>query len=249
MDHPSQSAPQRSIIIPVLDFSPHSPYNIRTLLDELTSQAGEVICIFNSPRVFAELKDHPRIDKYCFNKQNAGVPRSWNQGIDLAEGRSWFILNADLHLEPGCLDRLEEYLFSLEDAAVVGPQGSILDFKQLKVVRYFQKGRFHQPVQTHDVSGFLFALHAERCAAAGIRFDNRYSPCQMEEWDLGLQVLQAGLRCYAVPVGGFEHHWGVSNRPPETELEYFGRKVRLGEVLRDNRAKFRRKWRHLLEEL
>ena len=54
---------QRSFIIPVLDFSPHSPYNIRTLLDDLAAIPGEVICIFNSREVYEELKSHKRIDK------------------------------------------------------------------------------------------------------------------------------------------------------------------------------------------
>ena len=41
----------RSFIIPVLDYSPHSPYNVTTLLDDLESIHGEVICIFNSHEV------------------------------------------------------------------------------------------------------------------------------------------------------------------------------------------------------
>ena len=38
----------RSFIIPVLDYSPHSPYNINTLLVDLEEIHGEVICVFNS---------------------------------------------------------------------------------------------------------------------------------------------------------------------------------------------------------
>jgi len=77
----------RSFIIPVLDYSPHSPYNITTLLNDLEEIHGEVICIFNSHEVFDKLRDHSRIDKYCFNSLNAGVSRSWNIGINLAEER------------------------------------------------------------------------------------------------------------------------------------------------------------------
>ena len=77
---------QRSLIIPVLDFSPHSPFNIHTLLADLQEVSGEVVCIFNSLEVFEALRHHPRIDKFCFNKSNAGVSRSWNMGINLSEG-------------------------------------------------------------------------------------------------------------------------------------------------------------------
>ena len=105
---------QRSFVIPVLDFSPHGPFNIRTLLDDLSSITGEVVCIFNSREVYDELKDHPRIDKYCFNSMNAGVSRSWNIGINMSEGKTVHIMNADLHIGDSIADELDSYLFSLE---------------------------------------------------------------------------------------------------------------------------------------
>jgi GT2 family glycosyltransferase len=232
----------RSFVIPVLDFSPHSPYNIRTLLQDLEGIPGEVICIFNSSEVYNELCCHERIDKFCFNNFNAGVSRSWNMGINLAEGRAIYILNADLHILPAAIDQLEYYLFNLENAVLVGPQGSHLDFENLRVIRYFQKGEFNQPMRTHDVSGFFFCIHRERFLAHKLTFDVQYSPCFMEEWDMGLQVKQAGLACYAVPVTGFEHDGGVSQTTENTRICYFGRDVFRNDILRENRKKFLSKW-------
>lgn len=237
-----RSEPARSIVIPVLDFSPHSPYNIRTLLDDLAAVEGEVICIFNTREVFEALEHHTRIDKFCFNKLNAGVSRSWNQGIDLAEGRAIFIMNADLHVAPCVFDQLESYLFRLPHAVIVGPQGSHLDFKNLKVLRYFEKGTFTEPLRTHDVSGFFFAIHRERFLWHRLQFDVRYSPCFMEEWDMGLQVIQAELACYTVPVTDFDHEWGVSGSRDNTKISYFGREVTRNDILTANREKFLRKW-------
>jgi hypothetical protein len=125
----------RSFVIPVLDFSPHSPYSIKTLLYDTESLSGEVICIFNSHEVYSELSSHARIDKFCFNNLNAGVSRSWNLGINLAEGRAVFIMNADLHVLPTAIAKLEYYLFKLDNAVMVGPQGSHLDYRNLKVIR------------------------------------------------------------------------------------------------------------------
>lgn len=232
----------RSFVIPVLDFSPHSPYNIGTLLDDLAKVDGEVICIFNSQAVFEALKDHPRIDKYAYHKLNAGVSRSWNIGINLAEGKAVFILNADLHIGAAAVAQLEQFLFSLPFAVIVGPQGSLLDFKNLAVRHYYEKGTFSEPVRTHDVSGFCFAIHRERFLAHGLSFDVRYSPCFMEEWDMGVQVIQAELACYAVPVTDFDHHWGVSGAAGEAPIHYFGRRVIRNDVLRANREKFLAKW-------
>ncbi len=233
---------ERSFVIPVLDFSPHSAYNIVTLLEDLEGVPGEVICIFNSNEVFEKLHRHPRIDKFSFNKLNAGVSRSWNMGINLSEGRTIFIMNADLHVQSLIFEKLEHYLFALEKAVIVGPQGSHIDFKQLRVKRYFAKGKFDQPVRTHDVSGFFFGIHRERFLAHRLMFDVCYSPCFMEEWDMGLQVIQAGLACYAVPVKEFEHRWGISQARENTVINYFGRRLYRDDILLANRQKFMAKW-------
>lgn len=233
---------RRSFVIPVLDLSPHSRFNITTLLDDLQNVDGEVICVFNTPEVFEKLKNHTRIDKYCFNKLNAGVGRSWNMGIDLAEGDAVFVMNADLKVNSGVIDELEEALFSLHNAVIVGPHGSIVDFQNMKVRHYYHGGNFDKPVQTHDVSGFFFCLHLERFLSKGLRFDPRYSPCFMEEWDMALQVMRAQLACYAVPVTGFEHDWGVSANDTNPEIVYFGRTLRRNDILRANRQRFISKW-------
>ncbi|MDH3319474.1 MAG: hypothetical protein OEO84_07255 [Betaproteobacteria bacterium] len=232
----------RSFVIPVLDFSRHSPFNIFSLLSDLHGVPGEVICIFNSAEVFKALKDHPRIDKFCFNSLNAGVSRSWNIGINLAEGRSVFILNADLHIWPAAIDQMERYLLELPDAAIVGPQGTKVDYRNLEILTYYQKGQFHEPIRSDDISGFCFAIHRERFLGHGLAFDVRYSPCFMEEWDMGMQIRKAGLACYSVPVVDFEHHWGISAARTDVKINYFGREVSRDEVLEENRKKFLAKW-------
>jgi GT2 family glycosyltransferase len=233
---------ERSFVIPVLDFSRHSPFNIFSLLDDLHAVPGEVICIFNSAEVFKALKDHPRIDKFCFNSLNAGVSRSWNIGINLAEGRSVFILNADLHISAKAIDQMERALLELPDAAIVGPQGTKVDYQKLEILTYYQKGQFDKPIRTDDVSGFCFAIHRERFLGHGLAFDVRYSPCFMEEWDMGMQIRKAGLACYAVPVVDFEHQWGISATRTDVTINYFGREVSRDAVLEENRKKFLAKW-------
>jgi len=233
---------ERSFVIPVLDFSPHSKFNILTLLEDLDGVAGEVICVFNSREVYEKLQTHPRVNKFCFNSANAGVSRSWNIGIDMAEGRAIFIMNADLHVSATAIDQLESFLLTLEKAVVVGPQGAIVDFQNLRVLRYFEKGNFEEPVRTHDVSGFLFAVYRQRFLGNGLRFDCRFSPCFYEEWDMGLQVMHAGMRSYAVPVTDFDHHWGISQADEDPIINYFGRKIRRSDIRNANRIKFINKW-------
>ena len=238
----SESAIQRSFVIPVLDMSPHSRFSISTLLSDLEQIDGEVICIFNSKTVYDQLHGHPRIDKFCLNKQNAGVSRSWNLGITLSESDTVFIMNADLHVKPNAVYQMERYLHQLPDAVFVAPQGSYLDFCDLRIIQYFDKGTFHEPVRTHDVSGFFFCLHWPRYFAHKLQFDVRYSPCFMEEWDMGVQVMKAGLSCYAVPVVDFEHEWGISGSGDNRPISYFGRTVYRNDLLLQNRQKFIDKW-------
>ena len=236
---------KRSFIIPVLDFSPHSPYNIKTLLEDLEDVPGEVICIFNNQDVYEELRCHKRINKYCYNKLNAGVSRSWNIGINLSEGRAAFMLNADLHLLPKAIEELESYLFTLDRAVIAGPQGALIDFQNLCDLRYFDKGSFSQPIECHAISGFFFAIHIERFLKHNLMFDVQFSPCFFEEWDIGLQVIQAGLACYAVPVTDFEHHWGISANL-DSRINYFGREVHRNDILIENKEKFKSKWHPVL---
>ena len=232
----------RSFVIPVLDFSPHSSYNISTLLDDLNQIAGEVICIFNSSEVYERLRSHDRIDKYCFNSLNAGVSRSWNMGINLAEGDVVFVMNADLHIKPQAIEKLQNYLFELDSAVIVGPQGAVVDFKNLREKHYYKKGTFQQPIRVNAVSGFFFCIHRQPFLDHNLMFDVRYSPCFMEEWDMGLQVIQSGLATYAVPVIEYEHHWGITSAQENTSINYFGREVYRDDIIIENRRKFLSKW-------
>ena len=240
--------PVRSFVIPVLDVSPHSPYHIGTLLRDLDSVAGEVICVFNSAEAYHGFGDDPRIDKYCLNSQNAGVSRSWNMGLQLAESMVAFLLNADLHVRLPAIERLQFELGRLPQAVIVGPQGSLLDYRRLAVARYFERGSFDEPIRTDDVSGFFFAIELERYRQHRLLFDARFSPCFFEEWDIGLQAREENLACYAVPVAEFDHFWGVSHCP-EARINYFGSESTAAEIWQRNARKFMDKWRHRYPEV
>lgn len=245
INHPTNSVKLRSFIIPVLDFSPHSPYNIKTLLKDLEDVTGEVICVFNSKEVFDEFHKHPRINKYCYNNLNAGVSRSWDLGINLAEGKAMYILNADMHVTRPAIYQMDSHLFSLDNAVIVGPQGSRIDYQTLRDAHYFDKGTFDKPVKVHAVSGFFFAIHAERFHKHNLMFDVQFSPCFFEEWDMGLQVIMAGLSNYAVPVKDFDHKWGASQNE-HLSVNYFGKEMSRNEILPKNRDRFVAKWHNVI---
>jgi GT2 family glycosyltransferase len=233
---------RRSFVIPVLDYSPASEYNIVTLLDDLTNIEGEVIVVFNSPVVAEELKDHPRIDRYAIMKQNVGVARAWNLGLTIAATPTVFILNADLHLQGEAVDTLEHYLWQLPDAACVGPQGSFVDFALTRDYFYFDKGICTTPVAVDAVSGFFFAVKLVQFSDKTLRFEDGFTPCYFEEWDLGLQIRKAGLKSYVVPTTAYDHHWSGTIRALR-EIAFYERAETAGEILQRNRLLFLNKWR------
>jgi|GEM_PF-535955 tetratricopeptide (TPR) repeat protein len=231
----------RSFVIPVLDMSPASPYNIIKLLDDLEGVAGDVIVIFNSLEMAQQLISHPRIDYYAVMSDNVGVSRAWNIGLNISQTEVTFILNSDLHIERETIEVLEKNLLELPDAAIVGPQGSFFDFNAMKDILYFDKGTFDKPMAVDGVSGFLFAVKTEYFNSGSLKFDNQYTPCYYEEWDIGLQCRLAGLKTYVVPTSSYEHEWSGSIRALSS-IKYLKKEESLESILERNTKQFQYKW-------
>lgn len=236
------SIPARSFVIPVLDYSPASEYNILTLLKDLETVPGQVIVVFNDPGIAEELRTHPRIDHYIIMQRNVGVSRAWNVGLDVVEAPTAFILNADLHVEGETIDALERELWNLDLAACVGPQGAFVNFQLSSDYLYFKKGSFPEPKEVDAVSGFFFCVKRELFDNKTLKFEPAFSPCYFEEWDLGLQIKMAGLKSYIIPVVGYDHHWSGTIRALRT-IPYLGREETAGDILLRNCELFQTKWR------
>ncbi len=233
--------PRRSFVIPVLDMSPASQYNITTLLTDLQEVEGDVIVVFNAEEMAAQFRHHPRIDYAAVMSHNVGVSRAWNIGIDMSEAPVTFVLNADVHIGVQTIEALESALTELPDAAVVGPQGSFFHFDTLKDILYLDRGSFPAPIEVDAVSGFLFAVKTSLFAREGLHFDPQFTPCYFEEWDLGLQCRQRGWKCYVVPTTAYDHEWSGSIRALRT-IRYMRREETAGQILERNRALFKQKW-------
>ncbi|MDP4195514.1 MAG: glycosyltransferase [Bacteroidota bacterium] len=239
--------PKRSFVIPVLDMSPASPFNIVKLLDDLEEIPGEVIIIFNSLDMAEKLKNHPRIDYYAIMNENVGVSRAWNIGLNISQAPVTFILNSDLHIEKQSVDLLERYLLEIENAAIVGPQGSFFHYESGQDLLYFDKGSFNYPIEVDAVSGFFFAVKTDYFNSGTLKFDNQYSPCYFEEWDLGLQIKLAGLKSYVVPVTGYEHEWSGSIRALRM-IRYLKKEETAGQIHERNQKLFWKKWNEKKEK-
>lgn len=235
----------RSFVIPVLDMSPASPYNILTLLEDLENIEGDVIVVFNSIEMAEKLKTHPRIDFSAVMSHNVGVSRAWNIGLNMSDAEVTFILNSDLRIGIDTIETLERSLLELDDAAIVGPQGSFFDFNSLKDILYFDKGTFNKPIPVDGVSGFLFAVKTGFFNSGLIKFDNQYTPCYFEEWDIGLQCKFTGLKTYVVPAVDYQHEWSGSIRALAT-IKYLDKEETRDDIYYRNRKLFQAKWLNLV---
>jgi GT2 family glycosyltransferase len=157
-------------------------------------------------------------------------------------------LNSDLHVGKNGIDEVMNYIVQLDRAAMVGPQGSFFDFKSLQDHIYFPKGTFYDPIEVDAVSGFFFALNKTLLDQHNISFDNQYTPCYQEEWDIGLQIKKAGLKSYAVPVNDFDHEWSGSIRA-YNKINFYDESMTPSEILINNKIKFTNKWNEISKSM
>ncbi len=238
---------KRSFVIPVIDYSPASQYNIKTLLDDLEQIEGEIIVIFNSEKVADELKNDSRIDQYAIMKFNVGVARAWNIGLHIARTPITFIINSDVHVRKETIAILEDALISYPNAASAGPQGSFFNFELARDIQYFDKGSFNAPISVDAVSGFLFGVRTKYFQDGTLVFEDALTPAYFEEWDLGLKIKKAGLKSYIIPVTAYEHEWSGSIRSME-KIKFYDKAETPHEILERNRKFFHTKWRKIAEK-
>ncbi len=236
---------KRSFVIPVIDYAPASQYNIKTLLDDLEKIEGEVIVVFNSEKVANEIKDDPRIDYYAVMKKNVGVARAWNIGLNIARTPLVFIINSDVHVQKSTIADIEQALITLPNAAMVGPQGSFFHFNSQSDLQYFDKEKYSHIQEVDAVSGFLFGIRKKYFDEYGLKFENDFTPCYFEEWDIGLQIKKAGLKSYIVPSFNYDHEWSGSIRSMRT-IEYYDKSETAVEIHSRNSKLIKTKWEKIV---
>ncbi len=238
---------KRSFVIPVIDYSPASEFNIKTLLDDLEKIGGEIIIIFNSEEVANQMKDDKRIDYYAIMKHNVGVSRAWNIGLNISRTPITFIINSDVHIEKATVTAIEKTIISQPNAAMVGPQGSYFNFELAQDFEYFDKGSFDKIIEVDGVSGFLFAVKTKYFSDGILKFENKFTPCYYEEWDIGLQIKKAKLKSYIVPTTAYAHHWSGSINSMD-KIKFYDKEETATEIHERNKIIFHKKWQQLAKD-
>ncbi len=190
------------------------------------------------------LKQQPDIKLLC-NQVNAGFPAACNQGIAMADADAdILLLNSDTLVPENALEYLQTALYSSEKA---GAAGSITNWasnyqniadQSVTAENYEAYARLVNVPMEHPYEKKLwlvgYALLLKRTALDRIGLlDERFSPGNYEDTDLGFRMLFAGyeqLLCR----NSFIFHYGSRS---------FGKKKeRFENLLKQNEERFVEKW-------
>lgn len=125
---PSPAEGAETPVISIITVVYKTPEYLRRSLDFLErariALPWEAIIIDNAPqegdcRSIAEGRPGVR---YVANRKNVGFGRACNQGMRLARGRYYLLLNPDMEVLPGSIETLSRYLDSEPDVGIVAPR-------------------------------------------------------------------------------------------------------------------------------
>jgi glycosyltransferase involved in cell wall biosynthesis len=143
---------------------------------------------------------------YLRNAENVGIPRSINQGLELAEGRYIAVMHNDLFIyDEGWLRHIIEFMERRPDVGIVGLAGrhtikedGSLDEETLVVALpeyediYGPSWRF---TEVATIDGICFVMRN-----IGLRLDESMGPLHYYDLDISMQYAEAGYRVYCANV-------------------------------------------------
>lgn len=171
------------------------------------------------------------------NSDNTGFATANNQGTDAARGRYFALVNSDVEIFEGALERMLEFMESNPDVGVLGPrvlnsdgtlQPSTRTFPSLRSWLFrafaldttFPRSKFfgdhfmtnwsHEDVRDVDILSGCFWLIRRSAQEAVGGLDSRFF-MYAEDMDLCLRHRQAGWRVTFFPGAEIVHHGGASS--------------------------------------
>ncbi len=180
------------------------------------------------------------------NSQNIGFARANNQGLAIARGRYYLLLNSDAFVNPGAIPAMVKFMDRQADAGACGCrlyyedgglQRSAYSFttlwtelwQTLWLDRLFPRskifGKYHLTYwnmddtrQVDSIMGAVMLLRAEAICQVGT-LDDRYF-MYSEEMDLCYRLKKAGWKVYYFPEASAIHIWGGSSQKVQTETTF-----------------------------
>lgn len=186
------------------------------------------------------------------NKENVGVAKGWNQGIQRADKKDDIVvLNSDIVVTENWLSKLNRVAYSDSTIGVVGCR--MLGHKSHNGL-LLHTGAFHKrdglgeenywglPLKDYGqyqnnrkvgfVVGACMYLKREALDRVGV-FDEMYTPAYLEDSDMCMKMTQSGYKVFYAGDVTLLHEHGATSR---------ANKINAHALLEANRAKFIKKW-------
>lgn len=164
------------------------------------------------------------------NKENLGFSRAVNQGIRITDGEYILLLNPDIIIHPGAIQKLLDFAYRHPEAGLIAgrlvypdnsPQASVFRLPSVigAVGEYWlgQKGRFEkylpsddQPSSVEAVVGAVMLIPKKIIDLLG-GFDERYF-MYFEDLDFCRRLKCLNLEVYYLPSAVFTHYHGASSQ-------------------------------------
>jgi GT2 family glycosyltransferase len=178
------------------------------------------------------------------NKRNLGFSKAVNQGLQKASGRYALLLNPDIQVKDGAIERLVSFMDAHSDVGVAGAQllnsdgskqNSIANFPSLatellnkSLLRWLfpnkfpgKERRYSGPVEVDSVIGACMMVRRDALDRVGLLDEDYF--LFLEETDWCYRMKRAGWKIYHVPQAEVYHFQGKSAEAEreKAKVEYY----------------------------
>lgn len=253
---PEPAAPRASIVVSAWKSAPRLLRCLGSIAERRAETAFEVVVAVNEPTpdLLAELEAHVQGARVISFPVNLGFGPLCNRGAAAGRGEFVVLLNDDLEVEPGWLDKLVEVADADPVVGAVGganydPDGTLQELGAIiwadglttmvdeDVVRRLEdRVDFSKPRRVDYCGAAAFLVRRSTWDALG-GFDEGYYPAYFEDVDLCLRIAQLGQSVMIQPQSRVVHHRGSSSTTSFREY-----------VAAGNRGRFLERWTSLLAD-
>ena len=182
--------------------------------------------------------------KLILNSENLGVPKGYNQGINVSKGDNILLLNNDVIVTPNWLYNLDYALWSnLEIGAVGCLSNYVSNHQKINVIykditsmlKFAEKFNIQDSKKyeiRHKLIGFCFLVKKEVVDKIGL-LDEQFFPGNYEDDDYCKRILNKNYKLLLCK-DTFVHHFG--------SISFINNNLNYNKILKDNKIKFNQKW-------
>lgn len=235
-----------SIVILTYNNIAYTKMCIESIRDNNTLKNYEIIIVDNASSDGTKewIKELKGI-KYILNDENLGFPIGCNQGIQIAkEDNDIFLLNNDTLVMPNAIFNLRMGLYADDMNGATGSVSNKISYAQQitesfnSVEEYYDYAGYNNiPDMSRNeyrlkLVGFSMLIRRETLRRVGL-LDERFTPGNYEDDDLGLRIIRAGYRNVLCRNSFIYHYGSISFKQ---NMSYYNK------LLKINEQKFRSKW-------